>query len=198
MEPNEETNFKANWQAKKGGHTREEAGQATKRKSNHAAHQGGGTRSPQVLTADEEVDFKANWQAKKGGYPSGKAGWATKRKADHVAHQGGGTRSLHVSTVLFGSTAGENQGKTGQGGSTANFLPAPRKAGDPHAEAWLAWLQARRDRKEATHAAAQRKTNHAAHQGGGMRTPQVLMALSSSTVGKKQGKTGQGVSAANF
>jgi hypothetical protein len=38
VEPDEEANFKANWQAKKGGHTREEAGQATKRKSNHAAH----------------------------------------------------------------------------------------------------------------------------------------------------------------
>ena len=69
-----EADFEANWQAKKGGHTREEAGQATKRKSNHAAHQGGGTHSPQVLTADEEADFKANWQAKKGGYPSGEAG----------------------------------------------------------------------------------------------------------------------------
>jgi hypothetical protein len=80
---------------------REEAGRATKRKSNHTAHQGGGTRSPQVLTADEEANFKANWQAKKGGYPSGEAGWATKRKADHAAHQGGGTRSPQVSTALF-------------------------------------------------------------------------------------------------
>jgi hypothetical protein len=93
VEPNEEANFEANWQAKMGGHTREEAGRATKRKPNHAAHQGGGTRSPQVLTADEEADFKASWQAKKGGYPSGEAGWAIKRKADHAAHHGGGTRS---------------------------------------------------------------------------------------------------------
>ncbi len=61
VEPNEEANFKANWQAKKGGHTKEEAGRATKRKSNQAVHQGGGTRSPQVLTADEEAEFKANW-----------------------------------------------------------------------------------------------------------------------------------------
>ncbi len=60
MEPNKEADFKANWQAKKGGHTREEASRATKRKLNHAAHQGGGTCSPQVLTADEEADFKAN------------------------------------------------------------------------------------------------------------------------------------------
>ncbi len=74
MEPNKEADFKANWQAKKGGHTREVAGRATKRKSNHAAHQGGGTRSPQVLMTNEEADFKANWQAKKGGYPERPAG----------------------------------------------------------------------------------------------------------------------------
>ncbi len=37
VEPNKEANFEANWQAKKGGHTREEAGRATKRKPNHAA-----------------------------------------------------------------------------------------------------------------------------------------------------------------
>ncbi len=103
-----------------------------------------------------------------------------------------------MSTALFGSTEGENQGKTGQGRSAANFLLAPRKAEDPHAEAWLAWLQAGRDRKEAAHAAAHRKTNHAAHQGGGTRTPQVFTALSGSTVGKNQGKTGQGISTANF
>jgi hypothetical protein len=86
VEPNNEADFEANWQAKKGGHMMEEASRATKRKSNHAARQDGGRRSPQVLTADEEADFKANWQAKKGGYPSGAAGWATKKKANHVAH----------------------------------------------------------------------------------------------------------------
>jgi hypothetical protein len=106
--------------------------------------------------------------------------------------------SPQVSTALFGSTAGENQGKTGQGRSVANFLLAPRKAEDPHAEAWLAWLQAGRDHKEAAHVAAQRNTNHAAHQGGGTHTPQVSTALSGSTVGKNQRKTGQGVSAADF
>jgi hypothetical protein len=80
--------------------------------------------------------------SQKGGYLSGEANWATKRKADHAAHQGGGTRSPQVSMALFGSTAGKNQRETGQGRSAANFLPAPRKAGDPHAEAWL---QAKRD-----------------------------------------------------
>ena len=94
-----------------------------------------------------------------------------------MAHQGGGMCSPQVSTALFGSTVGENQGKTGQGRSAADFLPAPRKARNPHAEAWLAWLQAGRDREEATHAAVQRKTNHAAHQGGRTRTPQVSTAL---------------------
>ncbi len=74
VETDKEADFEAKWQAKKGGHTREEAGRATKRKSNHAAHQGGGTRSPQVWMANEEATFEANWQAKKGGYPSGEAG----------------------------------------------------------------------------------------------------------------------------
>ncbi len=72
MEPDEEANFKANWQAKNGGHG-EEASWATKRKPNHTAHQGGGTCGPQVLTADEEANFGANWQADKGGYPSTRA-----------------------------------------------------------------------------------------------------------------------------
>jgi hypothetical protein len=92
----------------------------------------------------------------------------------------------------------ENQGKNGQGGSAANFLPAPRKAGDPHAEAWLAWLQAGRDCEEDAHAAAQRKTNHLATQGGGTCSPQVSTALFVSTMGKFQGETGQRGSAANF
>jgi hypothetical protein len=91
----------------------------------------------------------------------------------------------------------ENQGKTGQRISTANFLLAPRKARDPHAEAWLAWLQAGRDRKEAAHAAAQKKINHAAYQSSGRCTHQVSMVLFGFTVGKK-GKTGQGISATNF
>ncbi len=59
VEPDKEADFKANWQAKKGGHG-EEAGWATKRKSNHVAHQGSGMRSPQVLTANEGADFGAN------------------------------------------------------------------------------------------------------------------------------------------
>ncbi len=120
VEPNEEADFKANWQAKKGGHG-EEASWATKRKSNHAAHQGGGTHSPQVLMADEEANFGANRQADKGGYPSKQAGRATKRKSDHAAHQGGGTHGPQVLTVLFCSTVG-NQGKPGQCESAANFF----------------------------------------------------------------------------
>jgi hypothetical protein len=114
VESDKEANFKANWQAKKGGHMREEAVWATKRKPNHAAHQGGGMPSPQVLTANEEANFEANWQAEKGGYPSGEAGWATKRKANHAAHQGGGTRSPQMLTALFGSTAKKGENRTGQ------------------------------------------------------------------------------------
>jgi hypothetical protein len=44
----------------------------------------------------------------------------------------------------------------------------------PQAEAWC---QAKRDDKEASYTASQRKSNHAAHQGGGTRSPQVLTAL---------------------
>jgi hypothetical protein len=151
-------------------------------------------RGSEVLTANEEADFGANWQANKGGYPSEQAGQATKRKANHAAHQGSGTRSPQGSTALFGPTVVENQGKTKQRVSAADFLLAPRKARDPQEEAW--W-QAERDHKEAAHAAAQRKANHTANQGSGMRSPQGLTALFGSTVGKK-GKTGQGVSAADF
>jgi hypothetical protein len=75
---------------------------------------------------------------------------------------------------LSGSTVGKNQGKTGQGVSAANFLPAPRKS------------------------------PYAAHQGGGMRNPPELAPFSLAAlygppaVAKPQGKTGQGVSAAGF
>jgi hypothetical protein len=190
---NKGANFGANWQANKGGYSSKQASRATKRKSDHAAHQGGGTRGPQVLMADEEADFGANWQANKGGYPSEQAGWATKRKANHAAHQGGGTRSPKGSTALFGPTVVENQGKTGWRVSAADILLAPRNAGDPQEEAWR---QAERD-QEVPHAAAQRKAKHAAHQGGGTRSPQGSTALFGSTMGKK-GKTRQGVSTANF
>jgi hypothetical protein len=69
---------------------------------------------------------------------------------------------------------GKKSGKTGQGISAANFLPAPRKS------------------------------PYAAHQGGGTRDPPELAPFSSAAlygppmVAKPQGKTGQGVSAAGF
>jgi hypothetical protein len=187
-EPGKEAKFGANRQAKREGHMRKEAGRATKRKSHHP-----GGLIPQVLTADKDANVAANWQAEEGGHPSGEASWATKRKANHAAHQGGGTRSPQGSTALFGPTAGKNQGRTRQRGSAANFLPAPRKARDAEA-----WLQAKRGHKEAAHAAAQRKTNHSATQGGCMCSPQVTTAFFGSTVGKFQGETGLHGSAANF
>jgi hypothetical protein len=85
MDPDEESGFKANWHAKKGGHTREEAGRATKRKPNHAAHQGGGMCSPQVLTADEEADFEARAPGRsetpmrRPGWPGCRLGGTTKK-----------------------------------------------------------------------------------------------------------------------
>ena len=99
---------------------------------------------------------------------------AVQRKTNHAAHQGGRTRTPQVSTALSGSTVGKNQGKTGQGVSAANFLPAPRKS------------------------------PYTAHQGGGMRNPPELALFSLAAlygppvVAKPQGKTGQGVSAAGF
>ncbi len=75
------------------------------------------------------------------------------------------------------------------------------RARDPQAEAWC---QAERDDKEASYLASQKESNHTAHQGGGTRSPQVSMAVFSSTAlsGVTADKifmgTGQGVSAANF
>jgi hypothetical protein len=80
-EPNKEAKFGANWQAKREGHTRKEAGRVTKRKSHHP-----GGPTPQLLTADKDADVVANWQAEEGGHLSGEAGWASKRKANHAAH----------------------------------------------------------------------------------------------------------------
>ncbi len=83
----------------------------------------------------------------------------------------------------------------------AEALPTfyrPQEGRRPPCGGLVGLVASGRDRKEATHAAAQRKTNHAAHQGGGRGTPQVLTALSGSTVGKNQRKTGQSASAANF
>ncbi len=53
-------------------------------------------------------------------------------------------------------------------------------------------MQAERDHKEAAHAAAQRKANHAAHQGGGIARvgatkPALLQALAAAAVGGKVG-----------
>ncbi len=48
------------------------------------------------------------------------------------------------------------------------------RARDPQAEAWC---QAKRDNEETSYTASQRESNHAAHQGSGTRSPQVLTAL---------------------
>jgi hypothetical protein len=187
IKPDDKAEVEANWQSRRDGPTRKEAGRATKRMSHHP-----GGPSPQVLMADEDANITANWQTKERGHPREEASWATKQKANHAAHQGGGTRSPQVFTVLFGSTTGTNEGRTGQRKSAADFFLAPRKAGDSEA-----WVQAEKAHKEAAHAAAQRRTNHSANQGGGMRSPQAT-ALFGSTVGNFQGETGQRGSAADF
>jgi hypothetical protein len=187
VKPDDKAEVGANWQSHRDGPTRKEAGRATKQKSHHP-----GGPSPQVLTANEDANITANWQTKEKGHPREEASWATKQKANHAAHQGGGTCSPQVSMALFGSTAGTNQGRTGQRKSAANFFLAPRKAGDAEA-----WVQAKKAHKEAAHAAAQKKTNHSANQGGGTRSPQAT-ALFGSTVRNFQEETGQHGSAANF
>ncbi len=102
-----------------------------------------------MLTADKDANIRANWQTKERGHPREEASWATKQKVNHAAHQGGGTRSPQVLTASFGSTAGTNQGRTGQRESAANFFLGPRKAEDAEA-----WVQAKKAHKEAAHAAA--------------------------------------------
>jgi hypothetical protein len=165
------------------------ANQKTDEAADHPACLGGGmhrwaseggdekARAPKARQAE---DAEAWVQAKRGYEDAPYV--ATQKKPNHVAHQGGGTRSPQVLTVLFGSAAlfvptagGKKKGKTGQGISAANFLLATRKP------------------------------IHEPHHGSGMRSPQVLAALfslaasfGSTTKEKFQGKTVQGVSAANF
>jgi hypothetical protein len=107
---------------------------------------------------------------------------ATQKKPNPATHQGSGTGSPQVLTAVFGLAAlfgptvgGKHKGKTGQGVSTVIFLPAT-------------W-----------------KPAHAAYHGGGTHSPQVSAALFSLVVffglsaeENFQGKTEQGVSAANF
>jgi hypothetical protein len=75
---------------------------------------------------------------------------------------------------------------------------APKATQVEDAEAWV-------QVEEASYAAAQKKPNHAVHQGGGTRSPPGRTALLGSaalfgpaTSGKIKGKTGQGVSAADL
>ncbi len=122
-------------------------GRATRGKKRAGSPRGSPTtlvgQPPRFLTANKDANVVANWQAEEGGHPSGEAGWASKRKANHAAHQGSGTRSPQGLMALFVPTADKNQGRTRQRGSAANFLPAPKKAGDTEA-----WLQAERVHEE--------------------------------------------------
>jgi hypothetical protein len=134
-------------------------------------------RAPKARQAE---DVEA-WVQAKRGYKEAPY-LATQKKPNHTAHQGSGTRSPQVSTALFGLAAlfgttagGKNKGKTRQGISAADFLPAT-------------W-----------------RPTHTPLHGSERRSPQVpaalfcLAALFDLTAEEIfQGKTGQGISAANF
>ncbi len=159
--------------------------QKTDEAAHHPAYWGSGTHRRALEEEDEKdwapkatqvEDVEAWVQAKEASYA------ASQKKPNHAAHQGGGTRSPPGRTALLGSAAlfgpamsGKIKGKTGQGVSAVNFSPATRTP------------------------------THAAHPGGGTRSPQGLAALLSGAVlfGSNtgnffQGNTGQGISAAIF
>jgi hypothetical protein len=85
-------------------------------------------------------------------------------------------------------------GRASEGEDEKDWAPKAMQAEDAEA-----WVQA----EEASY--AQKKPNHVAYQGGGTRSPLWRTALLGSaalfvpaTSGKNKGKTGQGVSAADF
>jgi hypothetical protein len=107
----------------------------------------------------------------------------TNKAAHHPAYWGDGTHRRAL-----------------EGEDEKAWAPKVRQADDAEA-----WLQAKRDYKEAPYVAIQKKPNHTAHQGSGTHSPQVLTALFSSAAlfgatseEEVQGKTGQGVSPANY
>ncbi len=107
---------------------------ASQKKLNHAAHQGGGTCSPQVLMAlfglvamfGPTAGSKSKGKTRQG--VSAAVFLPATRTPTHAAHLRSGTHSPQGSeallslAALFGSTTEENfQGKTGQGVSAAIF-----------------------------------------------------------------------------
>ncbi len=119
-------------------------------------------------------------------------------------HPDGSVTHGECKAVAGPGTRVESDDKAGVKQTIKGSYPkgADGKARDTQAEAWC---QAARDDKEASYTTSQGEPNHAAHQGGGTRSPKVttvllgLTALSGVTVDRKlKGETGQGKSAANF
>ncbi len=132
-------------------------------------------------TIGDDVEFNerseagANWHAKQGD-PKDDAGRATKQ-GTHCKHGGPQVLTADEETDIKTNWQA-NQGS------------------DPSKQ--VGWAGKRSaDHKSAAQAAAQRKSNHVAHQGGGRHSPQVSTAWCGATAGT-QGRTGQCVSAANF
>jgi hypothetical protein len=139
----------------------------------------GKTRGSKVGPGSRDKDRKA--QARQGSLAldASKSHQKTNEAAYHPAYWGSGTHR-----------------RASEGEDEKDWAPKAMQAED---------AEARVQAEEASYAAALKKPNHAAHQGSEIRSPPGLTVLFGSaalfgptTSGKNKGKTGQGVSAANF
>ncbi len=116
----------------------------------------------------------ANWHAKQGD-PKDNASGATKQETHR-------TRSPQVLTADKETNVGTN-------------WQANQESDPSEQVGWAAKRSA--DHNSTAQVAAQRKSNHVAHRGGGRHSPQVSTSWCGTTAGT-QGRTRQRVSAANF
>jgi hypothetical protein len=123
---------------------------------------------------NEKLEAGANWHAKQGD-PKDAASGATKQETHR-------TRGPQVLTANEETDVGTNW-QANQGSDPSEQV------------GWAAKRSA--DHKSAAQVAAQRKSNHVAHRGGGRHSPQVSTVWCGTTAGT-QGRTGQHVSAANL
>jgi hypothetical protein len=129
--------------------------QKTKEAAHHPAYWGSGMHR-RASAGEDEKDWppKATQMEDAVAWVQAKEASYAQKKTNHAAHQGSGTRSPPGRTALLGSaamfgpaTTGKNKGRTGEGVSAAKFSPATQMP------------------------------THAAHQGGGTRSPQGAATL---------------------